>query len=61
MSSLPKGLKNYDFQLKKSPLNLNAKFKKRFKRVKSVNILREKQWNDRFIYDKIPDYDSSHD
>ena len=61
MSSLPKGLKNYDFQLKKSPLNLNVKFKKRFQRVKSVNILREKQWNDRFIYDKIPDYDSSHD
>ena len=61
MSSLPKGLKNFDFQLKKSQLNLNTKFKKKFKRVKSVNILREKQWDDRFIYDKIPDYDSSHD
>ena len=63
MSSLSKGLKNKDFQSKKSPISLNSKYKKRFKRVKSVNILREKekQWDDRFIYDKILDYDSSND
>ena len=27
----------------------------------SVNRLREKMWNDRFIYDKIPNYDSFKD
>ena len=59
MSSLPRGLRNYYLQLKKSPVNL--RFKKKIKRVKSVNAIREKQWDDRFIYDKIPNYDSSND
>ena len=62
MSSLLKGLKNnYYLQSKKSPININSRLKKKFKRVKSVNALREKYWNNRFIYDKIPDYDSYND
>ena len=61
MSSLPRGLRNYYLQLKKSPINLNTRFKKRIKRVNSVNAIREKNWDDRFIYDKIPNYDSSND
>ena len=58
MSTLPKGLRNYYFQTKKSPISLNSRFKTRMKRVKSVNVLREQQWDNRFIYDKIPNYDS---
>ena len=61
MSSLPKGIKNYYCQLKKSPIHINTNFKKKMKRVKSVNGLREKLWDDRFIYDKIPNYDSLKD
>jgi len=61
MSSLPKGVRNNIFQIKKSPMTLNSKFKKRLKRINSVNGLREKNWNDRFIYDKIPNYDSFKD
>ena len=61
MNTLPKGLRNYYFQTKKSPTNLNSRFKTRIKRVKSVNILREQQWDNRFIYDKIPNYDSFSD
>ena len=61
MSSLPKGVRNNIFQIKKSPMTLNSKFKKRLKRINSVNGLREKNWNDRFIYDKIPNYDSFND
>ena len=61
MSSLPRGLRNYYLQIKKSPININTKFKKKIKRVKSVNAIREKQWDDRFIYDKIPNYDSTND
>lgn len=37
------------------------KMKRKIKRVKSVNALREKNWDDRFIYDKIPLYDSKND
>ena len=61
MSTLPKGLRNYYFQTKKSSFILNSRFKTRIKRVKSVNILREQQWDNRFIYDKIPNYDSFSD
>ena len=61
MASLPKGLKNYFFQSKKPPININSRFKKKYKRVKSVNVLREQHWNNRFIYDKMPDYDSYND
>ena len=61
MISLPRGLRNNDFQLKRSPLNINSRFQNRLKRVKSVNALRERQWDDRFIYEKIPYYDSFND
>ena len=61
MSSLPRGIKNYYSQLKKSPIYLNPKLKTKFKRVNSVNGLREKLWDNRFIYDKIPIYDSFKD
>ena len=62
MSSLPKGIKNYYYgQLKKSPIHINTKFKKKMKRVNSVNGLREKLWDNRFIYDKMPNYDSLKD
>ena len=68
MSSVPKGLNNINnnnnnniFQLKKSPITLTTRFKKKLTRVKSVNDIREKNWNDRFIYDKIPNYDSFND
>ena len=61
MSTLQKGLKNYFLQIKRSPLLSANKMKKKIKRVKSVNALREKQWDDRFIYEKIPLYDSKND
>ena len=61
MSALQKGLKNYFLQIKRSPLLSGNKMKKKIKRVKSVNALREKNWDDRFIYDKIPLYDSKND
>ena len=40
---------------------MHPKFEKKYKRINSVNAIREKQWNDRFIYEKIPNYDSSND
>ena len=61
MSSLPRGLRNNYNQIKKTPIGLNSKFRRKIKRVNSVNALREKKWNDRFIYDKIPVYDSFND
>ena len=61
MSISQKGLKNYFLQIKRSPLLSANKMKKKIKRVKSVNALREKNWDDRFIYDKIPLYDSKND
>ena len=61
MSSFPNGLKNYFLKIRSSPLLSANKFKKKLKRVKSVNALREKQWDDRFIYEKIPLYDSKND
>ena len=61
MTTLQKGLKNYFFQIKRSPILSANKMKRKIKRVKSVNALREKQWDDRFIYDKIPLYDSKND
>ena len=61
MNSTQKGLKNYFLQIKRSPLLSGNKMKKKIKRVKSVNALREKNWDDRFIYDKIPFYDSKND
>ena len=61
MNSMQRGLKNYFLQIKRSPLLSANKMKKKIKRVKSVNALREKQWDDRFIYDKIPLYDAKND
>ena len=61
MTTLQKGLKNYFLQIKRSPVLSASKMKRKIKRVKSVNALREKQWDDRFIYDKIPLYDSKND
>ena len=61
MSSFPNGLKNYFLKIKRSPLLSANKMKKKIKRVKSVNALREKNWDDRFIYEKIPLYDSKND
>ena len=61
MTTLQKGLKNYFLQIKRSPILSANKMKRKIKRVKSVNALREKQWDDRFIYDKIPLYDSKND
>ena len=61
MSTLQRGLKNYFLQIKRSPVLSANKMKRKIKRVKSVNALREKQWDDRFIYDKIPLYDSKND
>ena len=34
---------------------------KKINRVKSVHIIREKNWDNRFIYNKIPEYDSYKD
>ena len=34
---------------------------KKINRVKSVHVIREKNWDDRFIYEKIPEYDSYKD
>ena len=50
-----------NFKIQNNALNKNIHIKKKIKRVKSVNAIREKQWDDRFIYDKIPNYDSSND
>ena len=61
MNSTQKGLKNYFLQIKRSPMLSANKMKRKIKRVKSVNALREKNWDDRFIYDKIPLYDSKND
>jgi len=61
MTTLQKGLKNYFLQIKRSPVLSASQMKRKIKRVKSVNALREKQWDDRFIYDKIPLYDSKND
>ena len=61
MTTLQKGLKNYFLQIKRSPILSANKMKRKIKRVKSVNALREKQWDDRFIYEKIPLYDSKND
>lgn len=49
------GLKSDYFQKKKAPNNSAIEFKKKIIRVKSVNTLREKNWDNRFIYSKIPD------
>ena len=54
-------IKNTFYNLKKSPIHMHPKFKKKYERINSVNAIREKQWNDRFIYEKIPNYDSSND
>ena len=61
MSTIQRGLKNYFLQIKRSPMLSANKMKRKIKRVKSVNALREKNWDDRFIYDKIPLYDSKND
>ena len=55
MNPLSLNIRNEYFQNKKSPTNNPSKLKKKLKRVKSVNAIREKQWDNRFIYSKIPD------
>ena len=61
MNSL-KELKDCDnFQIQNSALNKNIHIKKKIKRVKSVNAIKEKNWDDRFIYNKIPQYNSFKD
>ena len=60
MSSLPRGLRNYYNQIRKSPIG-KFKIQKKIKRINSVNTLQEKKWDDKFIYDKIPDYNSFND
>ena len=50
-----------NFQVQNNALNKNIHIKKRIKRVKSVNAIREKNWDDRFIYNKIPQYNSFKD
>lgn len=52
---------NDNFQVQNNALNKNIHIKKRIKRVKSVNAIREKNWDDRFIYNKIPQYNSFKD
>lgn len=49
-----------NFQIQNNALNKNVHIKK-IKRVKSVNAIREKNWDDRFIYNKIPQYNSFKD
>ena len=44
-----------------SPLTKLSTQSRPFSRVKSVNEQRKKPWNRRFIYNKIPDYDSTKD
>jgi hypothetical protein len=61
MNSL-KELKDCDnFQIQNNALNKNIHIKKKIKRVKSVNAIKEKNWDDRFIYNKIPQYNSFKD
>lgn len=61
MNSL-KELKDPDnFPIQNNVLSKNIQIKKKFKRVKSVNAIREKNWDDRFIYNKIPQYNSFKD
>ena len=50
-----------NFQIQNNALNKNVHIKKKIKRVKSVNAIREKNWDDRFIYNKIPQYNSFKD
>ena len=58
---MPLGLRDDIFKNQKPVANINHKHKKKMPRVKSVNVLRQKKWDDRFIYNKIPEYDSSKD
>ena len=46
---------------KKSPKNLSFLSQKDTDRIKSLHIIRENNWNNRFIYNKIPEYDSYKD
>ena len=50
-----------NFQIQNNALNKNVHIRKKIKRVKSVNAIREKNWDDRFIYNKIPQYNSFKD
>ena len=50
-----------NFQIHNNALNKDVNIKKKIKRVKSVNAIREKNWDDRFIYNKIPQYNSFKD
>ena len=50
------------FRQNNKPSTNNSLISRRnLQRVKSVHILRENKWNDRFIYNKIPEYDSYKD
>ena len=50
-----------NFQIQNNAINKNVHIRKKIKRVKSVNAIREKNWDDRFIYNKIPQYNSFKD
>ena len=53
-------LKEFFRQTKKSFSN-RSQISLKKDRLKSVHIIRENNWNNRFIYNKIPDYDSYKD
>lgn len=57
----PQELRHIYFDSKKIHMSRTSKVNKKLERVKSVNLLREREWNNRFIYNKIPNYDSSRD
>ena len=61
MSYISPELKNYYFQSKKPLVNINSRFINKFKRVKSVNDLKEKHFKDKYLYKKIPNYFSYND
>ena len=64
MSSLQKeGIEQNNLQNIKSPENSTSISIKKLNRINSVNILRqkEKNWDERFIYNKMPEYDSFKD
>ena len=52
---------NNNISRKLSPLTKITNQSRPFSRVKSVNAIRKKPWNKRFIYNKIQEYDSTKD
>ena len=52
---------NNELSRKLSPLTKITNQSRTFSRVQSVNAIRKKPWNKRFIYNKIQEYDSTKD